>query len=118
MIVARGLNGDIESYIPVENRHKNHILDITIAPADILNTVSEHATDLSHRIVQNMDLVGLIAVEMFVTADGEVLVNELAPRHIILGTGLLKPVQPVSFVRAFALPLAYLLALPNVIQTL
>ncbi len=80
VIVARGLDGDIQSYTPVENRHKNHILDITIAPAEILNAVSEHATDLAHKIADNMDLVGLIAVEMFVGRDGQVLVNELAPR--------------------------------------
>lgn len=80
VIVARGINGDIQCYCPVENRHKNHILDITLAPADVLNAVSSHALDLAHKIADQMDLVGLIAVEMFVGRDGDVLVNELAPR--------------------------------------
>lgn len=80
VIVARGVNGDIQSYIPVENRHKNHILDITLAPAEILTVVSDHAVDLSHKIADHIDLIGLMAVEIFVTPEGEVLVNELAPR--------------------------------------
>lgn len=80
VIVARGLNGDIQTYVPVENRHKNHILDITLAPADILNAVSDHAMELAHKIADSLDLIGLIAVEMFVSPDGTVLVNELAPR--------------------------------------
>jgi len=80
VIVARGINKDIQSYIPVENKHKNHILDITLAPADILISISEHAINLAHKIADQIDLVGLMAVEMFVTRDDDVLVNELAPR--------------------------------------
>lgn len=80
VIVARGSNGDVEAYVPVENRHKNHILDITIAPAKVLNVVSDHAIALAHKIAEQIDLVGLVAVEMFVTTDGDILVNELAPR--------------------------------------
>ncbi|WP_169569797.1 5-(carboxyamino)imidazole ribonucleotide synthase [Sneathiella limimaris] len=80
VIVARDIQGNIETYVPVENRHKNHILDITLAPADIMKVVSKHATELAAKIADNLDLVGLIAVEMFVTNEGDVLVNELAPR--------------------------------------
>ena len=80
VIVARDIRGSIKSFIPVENIHKNHILDVTLAPANILESVATHAEELAHRIADRLDLVGLIAVEMFVTADGEVLINELAPR--------------------------------------
>lgn len=80
VIVARGINGDIQAYDPVENRHKNHILDITLAPANILDAVTNHALGLAGKIAENLDLVGLVAVEMFVARDGDVLVNELAPR--------------------------------------
>ncbi len=80
VIVARGIEGDIQAYTPVENRHKNHILDVTLAPANILTTVSNHALGLAGKIAENLDLVGLIAVEMFVAGDGDVLINELAPR--------------------------------------
>lgn len=80
VIVARDINGDIETYIPVENRHKNHILDISLAPADIENSVSEQAIEMARTIAEKIDLIGLMAVEMFVLNDGTLLVNELAPR--------------------------------------
>ncbi len=80
VIAARDINGNVQSYIPVENIHKNHILDITLAPANILESVSEHAEELAQRIADRLELVGLVAVEMFVASDGSVLVNEMAPR--------------------------------------
>ncbi|MBO6827183.1 MAG: 5-(carboxyamino)imidazole ribonucleotide synthase [Sneathiella sp.] len=80
VIVARDIHGNVKTYIPVENIHKNHILDITLAPANILESVATHAEELAQKIADRLELVGLIAVEMFVTADGDVLINELAPR--------------------------------------
>lgn len=80
VIVARSANGDIQSYVPVENRHKNHILDITLAPADISDSVAKRAEEIAHTIAAKIKLIGLLAVEMFVTPDDDVLVNELAPR--------------------------------------
>ncbi|MBL4739999.1 MAG: 5-(carboxyamino)imidazole ribonucleotide synthase [Sneathiella sp.] len=80
VIVARGINGDIETYIPVENRHKNHILDITLAPADVETSISDQAIEMARTIAEEIELVGLMAVEMFVLTDGTLLVNELAPR--------------------------------------
>jgi len=80
VIIARGLSSDIQTYIPVENRHKDHILDITLAPANILKVVNNQAISLAEKIARQIDLIGLIAVEMFVTHEGDVLVNELAPR--------------------------------------
>ena len=80
VIVARGLDGQVRCFPPVENRHENHILAETIVPALIPATVAERAIDLAERIARYGDLVGMIAVEMFVLADGQVLVNELAPR--------------------------------------
>jgi 5-(carboxyamino)imidazole ribonucleotide synthase len=80
VIVARSANGDIQTYVPVENRHKNHILDITLAPAKISKKVAKRAEEIAEAIAAKINLVGLLAVEMFVTADDDVLVNELAPR--------------------------------------
>jgi 5-(carboxyamino)imidazole ribonucleotide synthase len=77
---ARGGDGAMTSYVPVENRHANHILDQTIVPAPINDGVGATATEIAHRLAERLDLVGLLAVEMFVTADGAVLVNEIAPR--------------------------------------
>ncbi len=80
VIVARGLDGHAVAFDPVENRHRDGILDITVAPAPILPAVSEHATNIALRVAEALELVGVLAVEMFACADGAVLVNEIAPR--------------------------------------
>ncbi len=80
VIVARGENGKIATYTPVENQHVNHILDTTIAPARVSPEVSMRAEAIAHHIAEKLEIIGLLAVEMFVTHEGEVLVNELAPR--------------------------------------
>ncbi|WP_119460296.1 5-(carboxyamino)imidazole ribonucleotide synthase [Rhodospirillaceae bacterium SYSU D60014] len=80
VIVARGVDGTSTVYETVENKHRNHILDVTIAPARLPQPVTMKAEAISRHIAEALDLVGLLAVEMFVTGNGEVLVNELAPR--------------------------------------
>ena len=80
VIVGRSSNGDIVSYIPVQNIHKNHVLDKTIVPALITPEQVNYATQISHRLIESLNLIGLLAVEMFITKDGRLLVNEIAPR--------------------------------------
>jgi 5-(carboxyamino)imidazole ribonucleotide synthase len=80
VIVARGLDGAAVAFDPVENRHRDHILDMTIAPAPIAPEVAEKAVAVALHVAEALELVGLLAVEMFVTKDGGVLVNEIAPR--------------------------------------
>jgi 5-(carboxyamino)imidazole ribonucleotide synthase len=80
VIVARGMDGACAAYVPVENRHSRHILDTTIAPARIAPEIAMRAEAIARHVAEKLDLVGLLAVEMFVTRDGAVLVNELAPR--------------------------------------
>jgi 5-(carboxyamino)imidazole ribonucleotide synthase len=80
VIVSRGRDGALALYPAVENRHKNHILDTTIAPASIAPEAAGQAEAVARHIAEKLDLVGLLAVEMFVTRQGEILVNELAPR--------------------------------------
>ncbi len=80
VIVARGADGTMRTYVPVENRHKNHILDETIVPANLPVEVADRAEAIARHLAQEMGLVGLLAVEMFVTHDNKVLVNEMAPR--------------------------------------
>lgn len=80
VIVARGLDGQTVAYVPVENQHKHHILDTTIAPARIAPETAMKAEAIARHVAEKLDLVGLLAVEMFVERDGAVLVNELAPR--------------------------------------
>ena len=80
VIVARGRNGAWATYPPVENQHVGHILDTTIAPARIAVETAMRAEVIARHIAEKLDLVGVLAVEMFVTQGGDVLVNEIAPR--------------------------------------
>jgi 5-(carboxyamino)imidazole ribonucleotide synthase len=80
VVLARGQDGDIRAFDVVENRHANHILDVTLAPAAMPPAIADEAARIAARVAEALDLVGLLAVEMFVTRDGRVLVNEIAPR--------------------------------------
>jgi len=80
VVLARGADGAIAAFPPVENRHVHGILDVTVAPARIDAVTMARATEIARDIATALDLVGVLAVEMFVTRDGAVLVNELAPR--------------------------------------
>ena len=80
VVAARGWDGAYTAFDTVENRHRNGILDITLAPARIPQTVDQQAQAIARRVAESLDLVGLLAVEMFVDRDGRVLVNEIAPR--------------------------------------
>jgi 5-(carboxyamino)imidazole ribonucleotide synthase len=80
VVAARGEDGAYSAFDTVGNRHRDHILDITLAPAHIPEAVHWQAQAIARRIADALDLVGLLAVEMFVDAQGGVLVNEIAPR--------------------------------------
>ncbi len=81
VVTARSPGGALASYVPVENRHRpDHILGVTVAPADLPAGVAAAATGTAERIAGALGLEGLLAVEMFLTDDGRLLVNELAPR--------------------------------------
>lgn len=80
VIVGRGLDGEMATYVPVENRHVNHILDTTVVPAGVSPGIAARASDIARKAADSLNVIGLLAVEMFVTWDGDVLVNEIAPR--------------------------------------
>jgi 5-(carboxyamino)imidazole ribonucleotide synthase len=80
VVIARGADGSLSAFDTVENRHRDHILDLTLAPARVPVGVVEQSQAIARTIATALDLVGLLAVEMFVDADGRVLVNEIAPR--------------------------------------
>src|SRR5207302_5427234 len=80
VIGARGANGAWTTYPPVENQHVNHVLDTTIAPARIPAETAMRAEAIARRVAEKLDLVGVLAVEMFLTESGAILVNEIAPR--------------------------------------
>ena len=80
VVAARGQDGAFVPFQCVENRHRNHILDVTIAPARVPEGLAAEATRLTKAVAEALDYVGVLAVELFVTKDGRVLVNEIAPR--------------------------------------
>lgn len=80
VIVARGIDGEMATFPVCENIHRDHVLDVTVVPARIEPRVESAAAELARVIAEKLDLVGLLAVEMFLTRSGDLLVNELAPR--------------------------------------
>lgn len=80
VIVHRSPSGEVSVYPVGENIHKNQILHETIVPARISEQVSKRALEIGQIIADKFQLVGTLAIEMFVTEDGEIFVNELAPR--------------------------------------
>ena len=80
VIAARSPSGEIVTFPPAENIHVNNILHLSIVPARISREIVEQARRMALNIAESLKVVGLIAVEMFLTADGKLYVNELAPR--------------------------------------
>jgi len=80
VVVSRGMDGKHANYVTVENRHEHHILAQTIAPARIPFATARRAEGMARHIAEKLGVVGVLAVEMFVGRDGELMVNELAPR--------------------------------------
>jgi 5-(carboxyamino)imidazole ribonucleotide synthase len=79
IIVARSTHGEARCYPLVQNIHRDHILYKTIAPAPFINEYQADAVRIAKLLAETLNVVGLLAVELFVTKDG-LLVNELAPR--------------------------------------
>ena len=83
VIVARSAAGEVECFDVTENEHRDHILKISRAPADISDALAEQARGIAEKIAGALDYVGVLAVEMFVVKDKDgptLLVNEIAPR--------------------------------------
>ena len=80
VIAARSPQGEVKTFPPAENIHVDNILHLSIVPARVPSEVLAEAERLAVRIAEGLGAVGLIAVEMFLGEDGELFVNELAPR--------------------------------------
>jgi 5-(carboxyamino)imidazole ribonucleotide synthase len=80
VVAARGVDGRIAHYGVIENAHARHILDVSVAPARVPPQVGRDALAIARATLEALDVVGVLCVELFLTRDGRVLVNELAPR--------------------------------------
>ncbi|WP_286180228.1 5-(carboxyamino)imidazole ribonucleotide synthase [Neobacillus cucumis] len=80
VIVARNIAGQGKTFPVAENIHINNILHQSIVPARITEEQRKQAEKVALKVAESLNAVGLIAIEMFLTKDGDILVNELAPR--------------------------------------
>ena len=80
VVAARGADGSVAVFPPSRNAHANHILDVSSVPAGLANSIVDEAVATTGRILDALGVVGVACVEFFVTKDGRVLVNEIAPR--------------------------------------
>ncbi|MDG8483966.1 ATP-grasp domain-containing protein, partial [Streptococcus pneumoniae] len=80
VIVTRSIHGEIAVFPVAENIHKHNILFQSIVPARVEERIQEKAKELATTLAEKLGLVGTLAVELFLTNEGELLVNELAPR--------------------------------------
>ncbi len=83
IIIARTADGQTACFPAAENEHANHILDVTIAPARVSDATQAAAVDIATRIAERFDLIGVLAVELFLVKQNgaeQLIVNELAPR--------------------------------------
>jgi 5-(carboxyamino)imidazole ribonucleotide synthase len=80
VIVARNQRGDTAVYPVGENEHRNGILHLTIVPARVDEALSERARQQALQLVEELDYVGVLAVEFFIDVNNQLLFNEMAPR--------------------------------------
>ncbi|HEX7184360.1 MAG TPA: 5-(carboxyamino)imidazole ribonucleotide synthase [Thermoanaerobaculia bacterium] len=80
VVAARGLDGSFAHFGVIANDHRHHILDVSVTPAPVPPEVAREAVEIARGILEGLDVVGVLCVEMFLTRDGRLLVNELAPR--------------------------------------
>jgi len=80
VVAARGMDGAFVHFGVVENTHRDHILDLTVAPAAISPEATYEAVEITQGIFEELDIVGTACVELFLSTYGKLLINEIAPR--------------------------------------
>lgn len=80
VVGARNSRGEIVHFGPFLNTHTNHILDVTMCPSGMPGDVNARAIEVASQVFDCLDVIGVLCVELFVTKDGQVLINEIAPR--------------------------------------
>jgi len=80
VVAARGTDGAFAHWGVIENRHRNHILDVSVTPTDLSPAVVRSAVEIARSVLEKLGGVGVLCVEFFLTRSGDLLINELAPR--------------------------------------
>ncbi|MEX0806364.1 MAG: 5-(carboxyamino)imidazole ribonucleotide synthase [Candidatus Binatia bacterium] len=80
IVAVRGLDGSFAHWGIIENRHRHHILDMSITPATVSEEVFGKAIEITKALVDAFEFVGVLCIEFFLTRDEKILINEVAPR--------------------------------------
>lgn len=80
VVAARGVDRTFSHYGVIENTHQNHILDISVAPAPLPPEITREAVEIAHQVLEQLDVIGVLCIEFFLTRNDRLLINELAPR--------------------------------------
>jgi 5-(carboxyamino)imidazole ribonucleotide synthase len=80
VVAARGADGSRSAFDPIENVHCRHILDVSVAPAEVSSALAAQAVEVTFAVMDALEYVGLLCIEFFVSRDGRLMVNEMAPR--------------------------------------
>ncbi len=115
VLVARTPTGEMRTFPAVENRHADGILRETVAPADLDPATAAAAAALAGRLAEGLALEGLLAIELFATADGTLVVNELAPRPHNSGHWTIEGCLPDQFEQAVRAVCGWPLGEPRVL---
>ena len=80
VVAARNAQGEIVCCGPIRNEHRNHILDLSVCPDPQMQPLEKQAREITEGVLETLDVVGVMCVELFVTKENELLINEVAPR--------------------------------------
>jgi 5-(carboxyamino)imidazole ribonucleotide synthase len=80
IIATRGADGDLAFFDPFENTHVRHILDLTLSPAALPIAMAGEAVDITRSVLEGLEYIGIVCIEFFVSRQGRLIVNEIAPR--------------------------------------
>ena len=97
VIASRNIHGEIATYPLVENIHKDNILQFTIAPARVSDKIASESDSIAKKTMEVLHGAGVFGIEMFVTRDDKVLINEIAPRVHNSGHHTLQSSQTSQF---------------------
>jgi 5-(carboxyamino)imidazole ribonucleotide synthase len=80
IVASRGLDGTFSHWGLIENTHRNHILDLSFAPANVPEATSVQAVGIAKDLLETLDVIGVLCIEFFLSRDQKIFINELAPR--------------------------------------
>ena len=82
VVIARNQKGDIKHFplVELEFNPDANMVEFLFSPANVSSSIEKKAYDIAHQLIERLDMVGLLAVELFLSKNGELLINEIAPR--------------------------------------